>query len=224
MIFLVNFKNYKQGIGKSGFKILEAMERAAKEFPSIDFISSPSTPFLISMKRKADKVQVFSQHSDPVPLGAYTGHIPPKLLKEININGTLINHSEKQLKFEKIKNVIEMGNTLDLTVCACAPTPDLAGKLANIQPDYIAYEPPELIGTDTSVSEAKPKLLSESVKTIKNKSDGLTQPLCGAGIKGPKDVRKAIKLGVKGILIASGIIKAEKPYKKLKELATPMIN
>ncbi|NIQ06413.1 MAG: triose-phosphate isomerase [Candidatus Korarchaeota archaeon] len=222
-LFLVNFKNYSEGLGKSGVRILHTMEKVAKEYPEVRFIASPSLIFLRSMVKKAKRVKIYAQHVDPVQLGSFTGHIPPEVVHTIGADGTLVNHSEKRMDLEKIKEAITLSQEQGLTVCACAPTPEIAGKIAEEGPNYLAYEPPELIGTDTSVSEAKPQLLLESVRSIKKRSDGKVLPLCGAGIKKALDVKKGLELGVEGILIASGIVKAENPYKKLKELAEPMV-
>lgn len=221
-IFLVNLKNYQKGLGASGIQILKAMENVAGAFPEITFIASPSPLFLRSMIKEAEKVHIFAQHVDPVPLGSFTGHVPPAAVASLEADGTLINHSELRMDMKKIKKAIEFCGEMNLTVCACAPDPETAGKIATLKPLFLAYEPPALIGTDTSVSEAKPGLLSKSVRTIQAQGDGEVHPLCGAGIKGPRDVEKGMELGAKGILIASGIVKAKEPYEKLKELAQPM--
>jgi len=43
--------------------------------------------------------------------------------------------------------------------------------------------------------------------------------LCGAGITNGEDVRAALKLGAEGVLVASGVVKAEDQYKALLDLA-----
>jgi len=43
--------------------------------------------------------------------------------------------------------------------------------------------------------------------------------LCGAGVKNGEDVRKAIELGTEGVLLASGVVKAEDPRSALMDLA-----
>jgi triosephosphate isomerase len=43
--------------------------------------------------------------------------------------------------------------------------------------------------------------------------------LCGAGITNKEDVKKALELGTVGVLVASGIVKAENPKKVLIEFA-----
>jgi triosephosphate isomerase len=46
--------------------------------------------------------------------------------------------------------------------------------------------------------------------------------LCGAGIVSGEDVAAAVRLGTKGVLVASSVVKASDWTAKLKELATAM--
>ena len=80
--------------------------------------------------------------------------------------------------------------------------------------DVIAVEPPELIGGDISVSTARPELISDSVQKISK-----VPVLVGAGVKNGADVRIARKLGAVGVLIASGVTKANDPEAVLLDLA-----
>jgi triosephosphate isomerase len=43
--------------------------------------------------------------------------------------------------------------------------------------------------------------------------------LCGAGISTAEDVSIALKLGTRGVLVASGIVKAKDPYSVLRAFA-----
>ena len=47
--------------------------------------------------------------------------------------------------------------------------------------------------------------------------------LCGAGIVSGADVEKAVQLGSKGILVASGIVKAKNWTKIIEEFAKAML-
>jgi len=88
-----------------------------------------------------------------------------------------------------------------------------AVKFKKLKPDYLAYEPEELIGGDVSVSDTKPGIIKDIVEAVKP-----VKILVGAGIKTRKDIQKSIKLGAYGVLIASGVIKAEDKKKIIKEL------
>ena len=63
------------------------------------------------------------------------------------------------------------------------------------------------------MSQAKPEIITRTTKMIKN-----IPILCGAGIKTKEDVRIAVRLGAKGILVAHAITNATNPEKALKEL------
>ena len=42
--------------------------------------------------------------------------------------------------------------------------------------------------------------------------------LCGAGVKTGEDVRTALDLGARGVLLASGVVKAKDPEAVLRDL------
>ena len=109
-----------------------------------------------------------------------------------------------------------------MTSIVCVKDVAEARKYAKLNPDYIAIEPPELIGSGKAVSKEKPELITKAaiaVKSAKNK----TKLLCGAGIVSGEDVSKAVELGSKGILVASGIIKAKNWDKIISEFAKALV-
>jgi triosephosphate isomerase len=107
---------------------------------------------------------------------------------------------------------VNAAKSLGLETIVCAQSPDECEKYSEFDPDYIAFEPPELIGGSNPVSEAKPGLIEEAVE--RSEVDVLT----GAGIKSKKDVEKSIELGCRGVLVASGVVKANDIYGEVKEL------
>ena len=99
---------------------------------------------------------------------------------------------------------------------ACANDATTAQALAAFRPDMIAIEPPELIGGDISVSTAQPEIITNTIAKVKQIAD--IPVLCGAGVKTAEDVKIALELGAKGILLASGIVKAKDPEQALRDL------
>ena len=95
----------------------------------------------------------------------------------------------------------------------CTKTLAETKKVLRYKPDYVAIEPPELIGGTTSISEAKPKLIEETSKASK-----IINILCGAGIHREEDVRIAKELGADGVLVASGVIKAKNVQREIMNL------
>jgi triosephosphate isomerase len=88
-----------------------------------------------------------------------------------------------------------------------------------LEPDYVAVEPPELIGSGIPVSKANPSVIRDSVDAVKRIAPNVGV-LCGAGITHGEDLRSALELGSIGVLLASGIIKAKDQRKALEDLVT----
>jgi len=160
---------------------------------------------------------VFSQHVDAVEPGPTTGWIPPEALLEAGAAGTLINHSERKVAWEEMAKSIPRCQKLGLEVIACADDLVEAETLAKLSPEYIAIEPPELIGGDVSVTTAKPEVITKAVDRIRAANPNVNV-LCGAGVRARKDVAKALELGTVGVLLSSGVVRAKDPEKALRDL------
>ncbi len=214
-IIAVNFKTYKESTGEQGVILARELERASKELQvSVILVVQPTDLYRIS---KEVSLPVYSEHVDPISYGAHTGSILAESLKENNAVGVLLNHSEDRFRIDKLEESIKRSNKVGLKTMVCA-TDELAAKtIAAFNPDFVAVEPPELIGGDISVSTSNPKIVSDSVANVKKVNPKIII-LCGAGIKTNTDFKKALQLGASGVLIASGIVLAKNPYRKLKEL------
>ncbi len=217
---LINLKAYLESSGDSALRIAKAAEKAWRETNILIGIA----PNIIYLRMLALDVEipVYAQHIDPVSVGAHTGHVPPDLVKSVGGSGSLINHSERQVGLHHISEVVKMLRELNLSSIVCVPTPEEAAAVSALNPNAIAIEPPELIGTGVSVSKAKPEVVVDSLKAVIDVNPNVDL-FCGAGITNEDDVRAAIKLGSYGILVASAIAKSPDPYKKIRELIKPFI-
>ena len=212
---VVNFKVYPEVLGKKGGALANACAKVA-EATGASIVVAPPTSDLAHIA-KSVRIPVFGQHVDAVDAGPRTGWAPPEALLESGAAGTLINHSERKVAWEEMKAVLPRCRDLGLEVIACADDLAEAETLAKLSPDFIAIEPPELIGGDVSVTTAKPEVVSGAVERIRS-ANPKVRVLCGAGVKTSKDVRKAIDLGTVGVLLASGVVKAKDPEKALRDL------
>jgi len=214
-MLLINFKTYARGTGKKALSLAKIADSVAKKTKAIIILSVQPTD--LEKVSASISIPVYAQHMDAITPGSHTGWILPEAVKGAGAKGTLINHSEhnieKKIISENVKKCKEMGI---VSVC-CAATPKIAKELAAFGPDFIAIEPPELIGGDVSVAKARPEIISDTVKTVK-KANPNVKVLCGAGVNSREDVSKALKLGAEGVLVASAIVKSEKPEKVIKDL------
>ncbi|MBK5112503.1 MAG: triose-phosphate isomerase [Candidatus Heimdallarchaeota archaeon] len=215
-LLLVNFKTYPQGTGKKALELAKICEKVMKKTDVCIAVALQATD--IRMISSEVDIPVFAQHIDPITPGSNTGHTLVGAIKEAGAVGTLINHSERKIKLASIDKILRLTKEFDLFSCVCASTPKIAGAIAALGPNCCATEPPELIGSGISISTAQPEIITETVDIMK-KINADVVPLCGAGITNSGDVKKALELGTKGILVASGVVKAANPEKILEEMA-----
>ncbi len=211
-IIIVNYKTYSQSIGKEALKLTKTIEKISER----NWAVCPQ-PNDMRMLSENTNLPILAQHIDPIDPGSNTGHLLLETMKDSGAEGTLINHSEKRLKLSSIEKVVGRCKEKDMVTIICANNPLVAGSAAALGPDFVAYEPPELIGGDISVSTAKPELVEEAVRRVE-KIDPDVGVLCGAGVKDSEDVKAAIELGTEGVLLASGVVKAEDKKEVIKDL------
>jgi len=209
-MIIVNIKTYEEAYGERAIIIAKACERVSKKY-GIRIVICPQAVDIRLVKSKT-KAEIFAQHIDAVPFGKYTGWANAEAMKEAGITGSLINHAEHKMPLEEIKKRIDKCKELGLTSVVCAATTEEGKMILEMQPDFIAVEPPELIGSEISVSTGRPELIRDSVKLLQK---GKTKVIVGAGVRTGQDVKKAIEYGAVGILSASEISKSKDPEKSL---------
>ena len=214
-MILVNFKLYKETFGDGALKLAEICQKVAKK-TGVEIIPVVSSLDAFRIKEKLGMNKVYIQAVDEVTEGAKTGFISPFQASELKIEGTLINHSEHRVKPGSIKKILKNWPK-DFKSVVCISTLGQAQAWAkNIKPDMIAYEPRELIGSkDRSVATEKPEMIKKIVEKYSK-----IPVLVGAGIHSKEDVKISLKLGAKGVLISSFIVKAKDPEKELLEIAS----
>jgi len=215
-VIVVNFKVYMEADGPNALNIAKACESVAKE-TGANIIACPPMTELGAVARSVS-IPVFSQNADPHAPGSSTGWVTPSMIKSSGATGTLINHSEHKMAARDIEETIELCKGIDLITIICADATKSAAHAATFAPDFIAVEPPELIGGDVSVTTANPGIIEKTVNAVKTVNKHISV-LCGAGIKTGKDVKSATDLGADGVLIASGVVKAKDPRAALFDLA-----
>ena len=215
-VILVNFKAYLEGTGEKGMLIAKAAERVWMETGVTVGVAPPPTD--IRLLASSTQIPIFAQHIDAVVPGSYTGRTTAEAVKEAGAVGTLLNHSENRLQIADLQISVERARQVGLVTVVCANNPLVSSACAALEPDFVAIEPPELIGTGIPVSKAKPEVITGSIEAVKRVNPSV-RIICGAGISKGEDVSAAIKLGTSGVLLASGVVKAKDPEAVLLEMA-----
>ena len=205
-LIVVNFKTYASAYGVRAEHLGRMMAEVNTDARMVAVVSA----FDLSAVASIEGLEVWSQHLDPVGKGSHTGWLEPDAALERGAVGTIINHAEHKVSIEHVANLMEMLPE-GFPICACAADVEEARALAELGPTFIAVEPPELIGGDISVTTADP-----AVKEVNPN----VRVLCGAGVKNGQDVATAIDLGAEGVLLASGVTKANSPIGVLQDLVS----
>jgi triosephosphate isomerase len=216
-VIVLNVKTYLEATGDNVLKIALLMEKISKEKGASMAISVQATDIQMCVKKV--NIPIWAEHIDPIKPGSHTGWILPEAIKNAGALGTLINHSEHRLNLADIDICISRAKELNLDHIVCTNNVSTSKAIAAFSPNFIAVEPPELIGGDISVTTSDPEIVSRSVNVVKN-IDQKVNVLCGAGVKNGKDVSKAIELGADGVLLASGVVKAKNQEEVLYDLAS----
>ncbi len=217
---VINFKNYPEILGDNSVRL--AADAKAAAGTRVELVLAPPTPML-SLVSERVAVSVFAQNVTEGEVGKSTGAIIPESVRESGAVGTILNHSEARVALEPLKRLVPRARAAGLKVCLCTATPADAGELVSLNPDYIAIEPPELIGSGLAVSKARPEVVTETVNRVL-RAGFKKKILCGAGIVDGEDVTRALQLGVDGVLVSSSVIKAKDWRAKVSELARPLIS
>jgi triosephosphate isomerase len=162
-------------------------------------------------------LEVWIQHIDPLSYGAHTGWTLPEEAARVGISGVFLNHSEHKFdSFDALYTANEKAMSANLKTLIFAGSLEELKKSAELAPTYVAYEPPELVGSvTTSVARAQPEIISQAAEIARSTGEPL---IVGAGVSSMEDVKKSLELGAVGVAVATAVVKATDPKKKLIEL------
>ncbi len=211
-LFVINFKTYKEATGKKALRLAKICSKVSRRF-KIDILVAVQTSDIYAVAKT--RIKTLSQHLDAIDYGANTGFILANDVKENGAYGTLLNHAEHKLKLNVLKQSINIAKKNKLKTIVCAANLNEARLIKKFHPNIMAFEDPKLIGTGRSISKVRANDVSKFVNLLKNTK---IIPLCGAGISSNDDVRAALMLGTKGVLVSSAVVKAKNQEKALIEL------
>ncbi|MGD1055690.1 MAG: triose-phosphate isomerase [Nitrososphaerales archaeon] len=216
MTIILNLKNYPEVLGEGSLRIAEAAQGVSSKTGARIIVAPPGP--MVALVASRVRIPVFSQTVGSETGDKTTGAFLPEAVKAAGAKGTLLNHSESSRPLSELKRLVPRLRRLSLAVCLCADTTSQAVTLARLDPDYVAVEPPGLIGSGVAVSKAKPELVSRTVSKVKE-TGYRGKILCGAGIVSGEDVKRAVELGADGVLVSSSVVKARDWPSKIEELA-----
>lgn len=211
MIWL-SLKTYPESTADNVINLLKIVKKVSAR-TNVPIIPCAQATDIYRIKNELG-IEVWAQHSDPIDPGRNSGWMSPYSLKQAGATGTVLNHGEHLIKPNMIKRSIDKAHKYELQTLVICETIQLAQKVSQWNPKYIAYEKAKLISGPISMIDVEESNIKKLAKI-------LSQPLIvGAGITSKEHVVKTLAAGAKGVILASAVIKASKPENKLLELAS----
>ena len=228
-MLVINCKNYAEVMTVDSVRLLVEAARRSSARHGVTIAVAPPPPLLAvaaeaartgarsrarggrSRAPASSRPLVFSQHADNVGKGSTTGSVVAEAIRAAGADGSLLNHSEYRISGQRRRGAVAKLRRQRLLSVICVTNPAEAYAMSLLKPDYVAVEPTALIGTGRAISKEKPTLIARAARAVERavKPRGRVSLLCGAGITSADDVRLAVELGSKGILVASGLVKAK---------------
>lgn len=199
--------------GQDMLKLAKKIDEVAIKY-DVDIIVTPQYTDIPLLVQNTERILVFAQHMDSLPIGRGLGSVLPEAVAAAGAVGVMLNHAEKPISMEEIKKTIERADEVGLGTIVCANTLEEVKEIAKMGPNLIVAEPTELIGTGQTSDASYVKDTIAVVQAINPE----IMVLQGAGISNGQDVYDTIMLGAQATGSTSGIIKAADPEAMVEEM------
>lgn len=213
-LFEIGLKGYL--FGKDALELAKAADKISKKY-GITIIFDPQHVDISKIAAETENIYVFAQHMDSIKIGVGVGSILPEAIKAAGAVGTLLNHSERRINLSEISKTIKRADEVGLATLVFADSPEEAAAIAHLNPNIILAEPPELIGSGTSVGKLQEEFISKTIAAVKKINPKIIIAN-SAGVRTADDVAEIIRLGAQATGSTSGILKSKDPIKTMEEM------
>ena len=199
--------------GEKMLHLAKTIDRVAAKY-DVDVIVTPQYTDISLLAQNTERILVFAQHMDPLPIGRGLASVLPEAVKAAGSVGVMLNHAEKPLTMDLLRQTIARADEVGLGTIVCGSSVKDIVEIANMHPNLIVAEPTELIGTGVTSDS---NYVRETIEMVA-KVDPSIMVLQGAGISNGNDVYNTIKMGAMATGSTSGIIKAADPDAMVEEM------
>lgn len=213
-LFEIGLKGYL--FGKDALELAKAADKISKKY-GITIIFDPQHVDISKIAAETENIYVFAQHMDSIKIGVGVGSILPEAIKAAGAVGTLLNHSERRINLSEISKTIKRADEVGLATLVFADSPEEAAAIAHLNPNIILAEPPELIGSGTSVGKLQEEFISKTIAAVKKINPKIIIAN-SAGVRTADDVAEIIRMGAQATGSTSGILKSKDPIKTMEEM------
>ncbi len=200
--------------GEELLELMKKIDKLAQKYDMDVLADIQTTDLRLIAENTSERIHVYSQHMDSIPVGRGMGTILPEAVKATGAVGVMLNHAECKLTLDEIKEAIKRADGVGLATIVCADTEDEIKAVAKMEPNIVVAEPSELIGTGIAVGR---EYVDACIKLVKDVNPEILV-LPSAGISCGNDCYNIIKAGADASGSSSAICKAEDPAKMTEEM------
>jgi len=211
-MILVNFKIYKETFGDGAIKLAKIVKEVADKY-KIRIVITACALDAVRIKEETG-AEVWLQSVDEYGDGKHTGWVSMQQAMALGIKGSLINHFEHQIPRGTVQKIIKNKPNGFEIMCCVKSLGQIEKWAVKAKPDWMFYEPPDLIGSSKESVATRPESIKNAVVLC-----GKIPLMVGAGIKSRKDVEVSLKMGAKAIGLASAWVLGPNPKELLESLA-----
>ncbi|MBP6989476.1 triose-phosphate isomerase [Candidatus Shapirobacteria bacterium] len=211
-MIIINFKIYQETFGDKAINLAKIVKEVSEKY-KIRIIITASALDAYRIQKETG-AEVWLQNVDEYRDGKHTGWISSDQALELGIKGSLLNHFEHQIPKGTVQKIIKNKSPDFKIICCAKHVGQIDSWIAKAKPDFILYEPPELIGSSTSSVASLPDCIKKAVN-----SSGDVPLIVGAGVKSRQDVVTSLKYGAKSVGLASAFVLSQNPRELLEEIA-----
>lgn len=213
---VVNPKSYLYG--KKSLELALASDQVAADTGVTIYFTCPYADIRL-IKEHTKHVIVCAQSLDPLKPGRGMGHILPESLKEAGADAVFLNHAENPKTLADLYACIKRAKEVGLVSIVCADSTVEAKAVACMGADIVLAEPTDLIGTGHVADDS---YITETVKAVRESSLSVLI-MIASGVSTAEDCYNVIQLGADGTGATSGILNAESPAKRIREMAEAIV-
>ena len=199
--------------GNKLLEIAKGLDKLSEKY-NIDVILDVPDTEMKNIADNTERIHVYSQHMDSIPVGKGMGRTLPEAVKAAGAVGVMLNHAEHKLTIEEIEKAIKRADDLGLATMVCADSVEEVKAVAKLAPNILVAEPTELIGTG---KPADKEYVDEVIRVIREINPDI-KPFPSAGISKGEDCYNIIKAGSAASGCSSAIAKAPDPLKLAEEM------
>ena len=99
--------------GEEMLKLAKVIDKTAMKY-DVDIIVTPQYTDIKLLADNTERILVFAQHMDYLPIGRGLGSVLPEAVKAAGAFGVMLNHAEKPISLDTIEKTIKRADDLNM--------------------------------------------------------------------------------------------------------------